>query len=156
MFRLLRKAVKYFRVEANKERYWWNKRKLIEVYLYWQAYSVWLSKSLNLCEANIACSGQYNHQCNQSFNCFYQISLLLLIELCYVSPTYSHSTTSNAPALLVLSLTFDFSSTKHQVHFRDASFFSKKHLLVLSITMKYYATTVFVFPNKRKYTAVVK
>ena len=40
------------------------------------------------------------------------------------------STTSNASALLVLSLTFDFLSTKHQVHFRDASFFSKKHLLV--------------------------
>ena len=36
------------------------------------------------------------------------------------------STTSNASALLVLSLTFGFLSTKHQLHFRDASFFSKK------------------------------
>ena len=40
------------------------------------------------------------------------------------------STTSNGSALLVLSLIFHFSTTKHQVHFRDASFFSKKHLLV--------------------------
>ena len=40
------------------------------------------------------------------------------------------STTSSASALLVLSLTFDFSSTNHRDHFQDASFFSKKHFLV--------------------------
>ena len=80
--------------------------------------------SLTLCLPSE--SIHYNH----SSNCFDLILFLFLMELCCVSQPIAILTTSTASALLVLSLTFHFSSTHHWDHFWDASFFSKKHFLV--------------------------